>query len=312
MSLWGLGRLLGEGSVATALLFYLPSPLVVAAGVILAAPSLRWRQWKRAVLLLGLTLPAVISILVFENSWHRPGGNPEGESTWLRVVHWNVANNPFGWKHTETRLRRMEADFHLLSEMSRLEHFLAAAESLGSEVQSLRLGSMIALARGRLESAGWLVNTVPLKAHLLLWTPEEIDREAAAARTIRILAVDTASDPLLPRGPVFARLQAILATEKPDLVLGDFNTPRRSRWLHPPPAGYRHAYWVAGSGWSYSWPAVMPMIAIDHCLIKEGLIKEGLSKDNQGKNELTLRRYRLLNTLSSDHRPQVLDLARAR
>jgi endonuclease/exonuclease/phosphatase family metal-dependent hydrolase len=170
--------------------------------------------------------------------------------------------------------------------MSRWQDFAAAANSLSKERQILRLGSMIALGKGKLESLGWLNQSNALKAHLLRWTPGE--------QPILILAVDIASNLSQPRGPSLRRVADMLQEYRPHLVLGDFNTPRHSSHLTPPAKGYRHAYWVAGKGWSYSWPAIFPMLAIDHALISDSV---------------TLHRYRLANTLLSDHRPQILEFS---
>jgi vancomycin resistance protein VanJ len=87
---------------------------------------------------------------------------------------------------------------------------------------------------------------------------------------------------------VVADMQAL----NPDLVLGDFNAPRRSRALDPLPQGYTHAYEAVGHGWAYSWPMPLPVLAIDQTILSDRI--EPFS-------------YALHSTIVSDHRMQVLD-----
>jgi endonuclease/exonuclease/phosphatase family metal-dependent hydrolase len=100
------------------------------------------------------------------------------------------------------------------------------------------------------------------------------------------------SSPLVKRDPLLRRVLAAMASEKPDLVLGDFNSPRRSRALDPLPEGFTHAYDAAGRGWAYSWPVPLPVLAIDQTIV--GARLEPLA-------------YALHSTIVSDHRMQVLD-----
>ncbi|HAR68110.1 MAG TPA: hypothetical protein DCR55_18195 [Lentisphaeria bacterium] len=52
-----------------------------------------------------------------------------------------------------------------------------------------------------------------------------------------------------------------------DLVLGDFNTPRSAHSGQMVAKGYQHAYSLIGDGLNFTWPARLPLIALDHCLI---------------------------------------------
>jgi len=63
----------------------------------------------------------------------------------------------------------------------------------------------------------------------------------------------------------------VLVEYRPDLVAGDFNAPRRSRAISPLPAGFAHAYDLAGCGWSYTWPVICPLYAIDQCIVSNSV-----------------------------------------
>ena len=95
----------------------------------------------------------------------------------------------------------------------------------------------------------------------------------------------------MARDPNLREIVAWIERRQPDVVVGDFNAPRRSRALQPAPEGYAHAYESSGSGWSYTWPSLLPVLAIDQCLIGP---------------RISPGRYRLGTSLLSDHRIQKL------
>ncbi len=107
-----------------------------------------------------------------------------------------------------------------------------------------------------------------------------------------MFAVDIGASLFNPRDPRLRKLTALMQTERPDLVVGDFNSRRRSRALCPLPGGFEHAYDAAGSGWSYTWPVPCPVLAIDQCIVG---------------TRITPVMYELTSTLRSDHRMQTLD-----
>jgi len=100
------------------------------------------------------------------------------------------------------------------------------------------------------------------------------------------------SDLLVPRDPLLRRMRALMESERPDLVAGDFNAPRRSRALWPLPPGYSHAYLAAGRGWSYTWPVPCPLYALDQCIVSSAIRP---------------LRYDLAADPASDHRIQLME-----
>ena len=105
------------------------------------------------------------------------------------------------------------------------------------------------------------------------------------------------SNVLVHRDPPLRQLIRLMEAHQPDIVAGDFNAPRRSLALDPLPVGFRHAYEVAGKGWSYSWPILFPVYAIDQCIL--------------GKRIVPIR-YELASSIHSDHRRQILEFSVAR
>jgi endonuclease/exonuclease/phosphatase family metal-dependent hydrolase len=112
--------------------------------------------------------------------------------------------------------------------------------------------------------------------------------------SVRVMAVDLPSDPWVERKPLVLWVFALMREWQPDIVVGDFNTPRHVSVLRDAPAGYAHAYDRCGSGPSYTWPVPVPLWALDQCMTGPHVEPAA---------------YELRSTLRSDHRMQVLDFA---
>ncbi|MBS0195812.1 MAG: hypothetical protein JSR77_03555 [Planctomycetes bacterium] len=107
------------------------------------------------------------------------------------------------------------------------------------------------------------------------------------------------------RGPAYTRNRAELDEEepacngfpKPDLVVGDFNTPRGSRSIRTLVGDMRHAYDDAGRGMALSWPRRLPTVPIDQAYLGESLRAVG---------------YEVRDLWAGDHKAQVIDLVAAK
>ncbi len=111
---------------------------------------------------------------------------------------------------------------------------------------------------------------------------------------VRVLCVDVGSSPLRGRrGPLrqIAELAAPLVAI-PALVLGDFNTPRRSVHFEDLRSAWTHAFEAAGSGYDATWPEPVPVLSIDHVW---------------GSAGLKFTDCRIVPTKLSDHRLVVFD-----
>jgi endonuclease/exonuclease/phosphatase (EEP) superfamily protein YafD len=281
--LWLPGQLFRDANWWTGICFYLPSPFVAALLIATSATLLARRQLRPGLGAGLLALPPLLAVALVENQWSRPwSGELPASST--RFVHWNVCSGRLGWAAVSGELARLQADFCLLSEPPLTLSAGAIAASIAPGSECVLMGSMAAIARGSLKSDGWLVRENRLKVHALTWTGE--------AGALKVFAIDISSNVLQARNPSLERLAALIGEHRPDIVAGDFNSPRRSRALHPPPAGFTHAYEAAGRGWSYTWPVPLPLWAIDQCIV--------------GPRVRPLH-YALRSTLRSDHRLQVLD-----
>lgn len=281
---WLIGQWRRDATLLTALCFYIPSPLLlvtllVGSGV---CHAVRLRYAGRG--LLALAAMPLVSIALVENQWATPPPAEDAVGTPVRVVHWNVMWGELGWPAIAKQLVELDADAYVLSEVGAGFDFSAFE---GYEVAAD--WSMAIVARGELGELQRRYNKLEIRELWIDWRPIGL---AESEDPLRVMLVDISAQPRLHRRPTIDLVRRNLAELQPDLVMGDFNSPRLSIGLTPPPPGYRHAYDAVGSGWSYTWPVPAPVLAIDQTLIGE---------------RLAPKRYRLETTWLSDHRRQVFD-----
>jgi vancomycin resistance protein VanJ len=286
--LWGLGQIGRDRTWLTGVCFYLPSPEVAGLGLLVFAILLRLRSRRLAALSLVLALPPIVLTLAFENTLRRPGAiRPRGaraQPVVVRLVHWNVARGRLGWEDALRDLRARPADVYVLSEAPPNRDWSREAKAWGADWQAVSAHEGVVLARGRL-SPGLLRATRGSWAWPVEWTDGSI--------ALRLLVVDLTPRLSVARRPLLDWIADQVSRLRPDVIVGDFNTPRRAYGLSPLSPGYRHAYDLAGSGWSYTWPVPLPLIAIDQCFVAR---------------RIGVRRYALDSTLHSDHRLQLVEL----
>jgi vancomycin resistance protein VanJ len=277
---WLVGQLARDATHPTALLFYLPSLVVAAALLLLAGAALARR--RRAVPILLLAVAPLVVGLAVEHRWLPRAPVRAAEQPPLRLLHWNVSGGWKGLDEIAREIARRRPDLVVLSEAPERVASRVAAELPGLDSRSL--GALSVLAP-RVEEPEWLERTREL--HMIAATiPWQ-------GRRLRLLAANLASSPWIPRQPSLARVRSAIVERAPDLVVGDFNAPRRSRLLARLPEGYRHAYDEAGCGWSASWPEPVPLLSLDHVIVGRAL---------------DVRSYTLESAGWSDHRLQVAEL----
>jgi len=287
---WAIGQLARDRTWATGILFYVPSPVValflLASSAILAIR----RRRARALAALALSIPPLLVVGLVENRFGPPPNARHRASTSsspsgiLRAVHWNVCDGKRGSTKILETLREWRADLYLLSEFPNEIDTERVAASLGDGYHAIRIGSMAAAARGRFTAGRWLLRERSGRIATLRWE--------SPMGPLTILAVDLTSRLEVARGPLLERVRDLMQSERADLVLGDFNAPRRSLALAPLPEGWTHAYSAAGSGWSYTWPVPIPLWSLDQAIIGA---------------RIRAIEYELASTPWSDHRLQALD-----
>ena len=283
--LWAVGQVFRDATWLTGLCFYLPSPVLATAMAGAACACLLTKRRRAALVVALLALPPLVFVLFVENNFAaRPTAAGTAEH---RLVHWNIAS---GLDRQDLRdvLVAQQADLYVLSEVSGGESLRALADGLGGGRQAAVVGDMAVVGHGEVESAGRVLSRRGAQAYVVVWRCE--------GRELTVLAVDLPSSVLVPRDPLLREVRKLIERHRPDLIVGDFNAPRRSRGLSNLPPDYRHAYDAVGAGWGYTWPVPVPVYAIDQCICGPGVVPV---------------RYELRASAHSDHRLQVLDFALA-
>lgn len=280
---WLIGQIARDSSWLSGLCFYIPSAFLATAFLLFSLMYAIRKQRRKAILAVALALPPLVFVGLVENRFFRP--RPPAQSGALRLVHWNI-QGASGRSGVWEILLAKQADIYVLSEIGDGDAFRAFRETLGSRYQALVFGTMAVVGRGSLRSDGWLIDRDQAKVRSVIWE--------YASRSATLFVVDLPSNILVPRDPMLNQIIALVERDRPDLVVGDFNAPRRSRALSNLPSGYEHAYDSSGTGFGYTWPVPFPMYALEQCI---------------HGSRVTPARYSLVCSLASDHCCQVFDLS---
>ncbi len=277
---WSVGQFYKDSSFLCGLMFYIPSPALVATYLISAVYALpkKNRAWKLYAVLL---LAPLAWVLLVENHW-QAAKSPVVLRIERRLVHWNICRPFSRWPQQLELLRSLNADVIVLSEIT---DAVQDADFPGYRI--LRRHEMLIACRGEMVSSSSLISGRVLDAFLVTCDLPEGE--------LRVIMADMTSNVEIPRDPYLQPFVQKMAELNTDIVTGDFNAPRRSLAFLELPPGFRHAYNEAGGGWGYTWPMPVPALAIDQCVCGPDLIPV---------------KYQLRSTILSDHRIQILDFGK--
>lgn len=219
--------------------------------VLLSVAGGAWLLLGRARLAGGV-LSAVFLMAAWQAglSWFSHDGN-SGD---LRVLSWNTQRGIRGWDLLGGEVEAFDADVVCLVEAQGAMKKLPQA--LPGYAWRWFPEGLAAGLRGTIRESEYL----------------DFGREGRAAvikavvkgRPLTLILVDLEPDPFNPRGAGFKRLDALRARVNPDLIAGDFNTPRDSVLFNPWRRELRHAFETAGNGMDATWPMPFPVLSIDH------------------------------------------------
>lgn len=286
--LWGVGQGYRDSYWVTGLLFYVPTPIVVAACLFVLLIAVWRRCWQTALVAVMLAVPPMFMLGWIENRlFNAPssyGDNPSANTDVrkLTLIHWNIKGaKPDGDTSGARRLlSELDADIFVLSDAPWVTRRLTL-----KNMSTLQLGRMAVYAAGEIRVLEDL-SQGPLKSYLLSWQ--------SPGGQLKILLGDITSSLAIHRAPYLSMLTNSLYGYRADLLVGDLNAPRRSQALAELQPGYRHAYDEAGSGWSYTWPWPIPVYAIDNCIVGP---------------KIKIYQYKTISSSYSDHKLQWLSFS---
>lgn len=276
---WCIGQVLRDRYWLTGLCFYLPSAAV--AGVLLL--DALWITWRRGFRFARgfaiLALFPVVVVLFVDNHWQERHDTADvsaatpseithadtlpselkAQTSTVKLLHWNVCWGRYGWQGAEQMIVEQPPDVVIVSERPVYADTLSLLKALGSEYRATDLRKIVAITRGPVQDVVCHIQTHNAEIYSFTWDD--------GGHRYRVMTADLASSVSIHRDPLLRELVELLKVVQPDVLVGDFNAPRRSRRLSDLPTGFRHAYDVAGSGWGYTWPVPVPVYSLDQCIL---------------------------------------------
>lgn len=266
-------------------LFYATPPAVL--GALMLACGVGWfmrRRWRPGGISLGLAVLCGLWQVAASRFGNPPPHGPSGPT--LRVLFWNLAHGSRGWERIAAELARHDPDVACFVETGpRTADQVAVLDRLfpGQDRQWLDR-EMLVITKGRLERVSILPLDHGSRIAIVRLTCRERERE--------LVLVDIESDLLRSRREALENLVRHCRYARPEIVLGDFNTPRDSALLGELRKDYVHAFEAAGNGFDGTWPMPLPILSIDHvwCARSLGVVS-----------------CRLVGSGASDHRAVVAE-----
>lgn len=232
-----------------ATVYYALPPAIGA--LLLAAAAGIWLllgRFKSAAGVLG----AVLAMAAWQAqiSWH-VHDDASGD---LKVLSWNTQRGLQGWDRLGGEIGAVQADVVCLIEAQEAEERLP--RMLPGYVWCWFPEGLGAGIRGTLVESEYVDFGADGRAAVV--------KAVVQGRPLILLLVDLEPDPFNPRRRGFQRLDDLRSRVQPDLIAGDFNTPRDSVFFRPWRRGLRHAFEAAGNGADLTWPMPYPVLSIDH------------------------------------------------
>lgn len=246
-----------DGRPFAANLFY-ALPLIVVAGLLLAA-GVVWLRNRRPAVAAACAVAALLAGgLWLHGVYHVNECRSSTDS--IRIVTWNAARGFAGWTRIAEIVGATDPDLVGLVEAggSTIEWRQFWAQRFPDHQAYLAGGGLVMLTRGEI---------VDKRVRRLAGTSTCADvRIDFDGQPVRVLLVDAVVRPFSNRRDVVERVFELAreTPETPTIVMGDFNTPVDSVWFDEVRDDYTHAFEQAGRGTLATWPAPLPLLAIDH------------------------------------------------
>ena len=237
------------------LAFYaLPRPVLLGLlllGILVRPPRHSGPHWRRQAGL-GVVLAWVAWGTVVLQSQPAPPSS-------IRVAFWNCCRGLRGWDNVTAQVASWDADIVGLVEAgdSSSEREAFWRNSLtGYDVRTGRDGMVFAL-RGKIHG----YRREELSAH---GTAGIFDAELDG-RPLTCVLIDMNSHPAYSRQETLAQLGRVLRplSDRPVILMGDFNTPDDSVWFQALKPEFRSAFRTHGQGYAPTWPVPLPVLTLD-------------------------------------------------
>lgn len=293
---WVVGRVVSDRWLWSQYLAWLPAAVVLGVAAVMLVVSvvgvrmMGTRRLGRSLRRLATIGLIVVAGIVLIGDWHAhrlvlgaPSGQaPKRDGTW-RLVSWNLASVRVN--KTVVNAIPDDADLVILSNVVGVSSALVIERLAGlkpagavSSHQIYARWPIIDSASVSLDLQGvrWKMSVkkhgkVAIDDGRLAYVT--LDASARLGRPLTIWIVDLPSDPKLSRWTVLTRVaERAIDFPTPDLILGDFNTPRGSRSIRLLTGSLTEAHHLGGIGPGATWPRKRPFWAIDLTFVSDRFV----------------------------------------
>jgi endonuclease/exonuclease/phosphatase family metal-dependent hydrolase len=275
-----------DSIAALAPVYYATPPLVLAVLTLLAAIVFaRGRAHRRGIAAAVLT----VGLLAWGMGRHVSLRNPIGSDDGIVLCTWNLSHGWGGWADIAGVLAEDDADVIGLVEADLSDEARQTlAEALPDHTILAGDAGMTVAVRGEAGEPTMISLGEGSSCLRLDVRCKETD--------LAVLLVDIDSNPFTDRGGPIRAVQKLAAgiTDRPVVILGDFNTPRDSAHFDDWDGALSNVGDSLGCGWLATWPAWAPVLEIDHIWLSK---------------RLEARRCRIGWSFQSDHRRVIAVIA---
>lgn len=249
--------------VFTFTLVYAFRPFLLGAGLLVASAGWLFRKRPRAAVLTAASAVAVFGWAAGSSLVLNPPPGPAPKDA-VRGLCWNLARGKAGWDRLGAAIREADPD---------IGWFVEAEPEDGSDWHlELKEWQWVEFKGGLL---------LAVKGQVLDQRSEDLETHSrAGVARVRVrdnvfscIVVDVNGSPVRSRRPAVERLEEIARGLPPGpvIVAGDFNTPRDSALFGGMRGEFEHAFETVGRGFDGTWPALVPILSIDHAWGRSGV-----------------------------------------
>ncbi|WP_420597134.1 endonuclease/exonuclease/phosphatase family protein [Deinococcus sp.] len=271
---WGLGEFVGERTVPTLLLAYVPPALLAwPAPLLLLAALVIWAIRKNARALLPAVLACLTGLFYLGFTWHPAQAAQPGDIT---LLTFNVARGMLGSvERLSAQVRAAQPDVITMQETNGVSPSFARRMAVALPGYQLSQsdvigGEVLTFSRYPVLSTRTIMLPGTYRRFLVtrVSTPQgELTLINVHFSTVKVSGVRQGQ--VIPTRDVRAEQLAILlrevnAIKGPLIVVGDFNTPPRGRMYAALKTHFADAWDSAGRGLGYTFQSWRPVLRIDH------------------------------------------------
>ena len=258
---WNIGWILGDRWIWTQWLSWMPSLVLIPAGILLMAfwpLAFRKSGWQG-----GLALILAGPMIFLIQNW-RPGQLADDVRDGITITHWTMGSVLSDEDSYATALLQTNSELNIIEGGRKIRWTNPVKEWLGPQNTAPSTGIFSVITRLPMSKLRHLVWADGIHvAKLDVFGPGFVDQP------LQILLVDLPSDPARSRWDIANQCRDLLDQTdcgEFDLVIGDFNMPSNSQALGALFPGYQPSWKQSGQGWGPTYPRKWPMARLDHVL----------------------------------------------